>query len=983
MLRAMKSTQGYPYARVVREGNKYVLYIGYWNSVSEAAAFLEKLKQHFKSAVVYSVQPKPGAISYGRTLGDPSPQNFSDNIYQLTPIRSNILEINKVARENVVYSEAHQDSMAQGTIARNIAHAGEPEYRSLMQDIEIRPLFLRMTWTLSAYPIMVASKQHIAASVNKKHIQSPENLQSIIKQQAEQHSSSRDAAGLTALAQRDPGIFSCQNINLAWSLADAYSILGKPIDAERLLQHLLNCPLEQDRLATIYKARNWLDADRWENLLAIEEKMPHSPLGEEKFQQLRYDYRLEKLLTAHENNNRETVEQYFLTLAPDIEARKDANVAMLGAWNYYQQDRYGQASVWFKHVLEWDAARYEALQGLALCALKEKRFDEAIAYAKAMPATMPDRPQLLAEARSGLIEPFVSSGNRAIALQHLDKWADDNMANDLSTSLHLAGLFINFEEYARAQKLVDPLLVSHPNHPLVLNYAWQIAQHAGRLDQEIDYLKRSLAAEQSERNLLPDTAHTLQSGTLQRQVSTFAYENIGIGEFGDPNKIQRNWKEKKLAALIDRRSDWFSSAIDIRSRSGTAGLSQFNSVEIPLEYKTPWHADDEVFFRADIVKLNAGKVDPANTRFGILLFSQELSTDLLSPVFQGALAQIAQGGGTGIISGPKGTVNLQPIAQFMGLSTAQLAQVWLDYPARLTQSAQGVGFTAGYHSDDLLADIGTTPLDFPVSNVVGGITKKGDIGQYGYSIEASRRPVTSSLLSYAGTRDPFFGWTWGGVVATGGRVGLSHDKGETFGFWSSAGLHSLTGKNVQSNSRFQLMAGGQWRVINEENRLLSLGLTGMYWHHTQNAGEYTFGHGGYYSPLNYRSLSLPITFAERFPRFSYLLRAAVSASQSQMRDAPYYPTFPPWPAGAVTFNGANVSMPFYVGGPGHGTGQSLKAAWEYQVEPKLFVGGSLSIDRSESYAPNRLLFYMRYSLDHPGAQPVFMPPESIEPSSQF
>lgn len=509
------------------------------------------------------------------------------------------------------------------------------------------------------------------------------------------------------------------------------------------------------------------------------------------------------------------------------------------------------------------------------------------------------------EARGGLIETLLSFGNRTVALQQVNEWAVNRTTNDLPTDLHLIGLYLSFEEYGRARQLNDPLLISHPDHPRVLNYAWQIAQHAGRLDEEIDYLKKSFAAEQAERN-------------------PSAYQSIGIGEFGDHGKIERDWKEKKLAALIDRRSNWFSSAADVRYRNGTAGLSRFYSVEIPLEYKTPWRANDEVFFRTDLVKLHAGNVASANDRFG--------STLLCQPACM---------------------------------------------PTLLRQSAQGASFTAGYQSDSLRADLGVTPLNFPVSNIVGGVHQNGRFGEFSYSLEASRRPVTASLLSFAGTKDPNTGNVWGGVVATGGSLGLSLDKGETFGFWSSAGLHNLTGRNVLSNQRFQLMAGGQWRVINEENRLFSLGLTGMYWHFTENAGEYTFGHGGYYSPLNYRSLSLPITYAGRSSRFSYLLGAAVSASQAQMRDASYYPTL------SMSQLPANFIMPVYAGGSSSGRGYSLKAAGEYQAGPKLFVGGLLSLDRSESYAPNRLLFYMRYSLDHPAAQPVFMPPEPVESSSQF
>lgn len=532
------------------------------------------------------------------------------------------------------------------------------------------------------------------------------------------------------------------------------------------------------------------------------------------------------------------------------------------------------------------------------------------------------------EARNGLIGTLAASGERAKALQQLDEWAADSTANEVYVGLYLSGLFFDLGEYERAKKLVDSLIAAHPNATYVLYDAWKMAQREGRLDHEIDYLKKLVIAEPYVRS--DSSPKTISPRNGSQQQPALAYENIGIDEFGSPDKIRRDWKEKKLAALIDRRSDWLSSAIDARSRSGTAGLSEFHSVEIPLEYKTPWRMNDEVFFRTDLVKLSAGDVDATNDRFGSMLLCQ--------PVCSAGL---------------------------------------------LRQATQGMSFTAGYQQDDLSADIGFTPLNFPVSNVVGGIRKKGDLGQYGYSIEASRRPITASILSFAGTKDPNTGNVWGGVVATGGRLGLGLDKGETFGFWSSISWHSLTGRNVQSNRRFQLMAGEQWRVVNEENRKLVLGLTGMYWNFAENAGEYTFGHGGYYSPHNYRSLSLPITYAKRSPRFSYMLRAAISASQSQTKAAPFYPTNSVLQAQAVALTPINYTTPIYSDGSGSGTGYSLKAAWEYQLKPKLFAGGVLALDRSESYAPNQAMFYLRYSLDHAGAQPVFLPPEPVEPSSQF
>lgn len=581
----------------------------------------------------------------------------------------------------------------------------------------------------------------------------------------------------------------------------------------------------------------------------------------------------------------------------------------------------GLARRTLSHFLEDTPERIPLLHVEAQSYWAEKQWAKAGAIFAHVLQLQPDE----MDARRGWIETRLAAGNRADALAQLDKWAADSAEKSLPVRLQLAELYLAMNESGRAKKQLDPLLVQYPNNSRALNQALQIAQREGRQDAEIAYLQKSFAAERAERDA------ALGLVIAQASNDPVAYKHVGFEPLGSPKKIQRDWKEKKLAALIDRRTDWLSGAIDMRSRSGTPGLSQFNSTEIPVEYKKPWHDDDEVFFRTDYVRLDAGSVDPNKTNFGSML--------LCPP----------------------------PCAA----------------PGLLAQSAQGMGLTVGYHSDVLRADIGVTPRNFAVSNIVGGVRHDGDIGQLSYSLEASRRPVTGSLLSFAGTRDPKSGQVWGGVVATGGRLGFSLDKGETFGFWSSLGLHKLTGSNVLSNDRLQLMAGGQWRVVNEENRLFALGLTGMYWRHTQNAGEYTFGHGGYYSPQSYLSLSLPVTFGERYARFSYALRGAVSVSQSQIQSADYYPTDPALQTQAVALSATNFITPVYGGGAGSGTGYSLRGSWEYQIGQPLFVGGLLSIERSDYYAPNRALFYLRYSLDRPAAQPVSLPPLPVEPSSQL
>jgi tetratricopeptide (TPR) repeat protein len=550
------------------------------------------------------------------------------------------------------------------------------------------------------------------------------------------------------------------------------------------------------------------------------------------------------------------------------------------------------------------------------------------------------------DAMRGQIEIKIASGDRAAALGQLDEWVAGGTSGNPYNGLKMADLYLALGEPGRAHQLFAFLLEQYPNQPIVLYEAAQMAHRDGHLDDEIAYLKRSVAADRSERaaaeaqalaqepgkpgQALPGLHLRMAQGFAQAPDDSAPYQQTGIDGLGSPQKIQRDWKEKKLAELIDRRSDWFSSAVDVHSRSGTAGMLQLDSVEIPLEYKTSWHKNDEVLFRTDLIKLNAGDVAPANDRFGSMLLCPSACA-----------------------------------------------------PNMLRQAEQGMSFTAGYQRGDFIADIGFTPLDFPVSNIVGGIRQQVYLEEFGYSLEASRRPVTDSLLSFAGSHDPNTGQAWGGVVATGARLGISIDKGGAFGFWSTIGLHNLTGRNVQSNQRVQIMAGEQWRMINEENRKFIVGLTGIFLGFAEDAGEYTFGHGGYYSPNTYRSLSLPVTYTERSPRFSYMLRGSVSASRAQMQDAQYYPTNSSMQAQATALASTSFITPVYTGGSSKSSGYSLTAAWEYQVEPKLFAGGLLSIDRAESYSPNRAMLYLRYSLDHPGAQPVFMPPEPLEPSSQF
>lgn len=540
----------------------------------------------------------------------------------------------------------------------------------------------------------------------------------------------------------------------------------------------------------------------------------------------------------------------------------------------------------------------------------EKKYPEASTFYTAILGLNPYDP----DGRQGLVESLFANGHDEVALAQLDHWAAHSETENLPNQQQLVDLYLHIDEAERARKLVQSLLAKHPSDPYVIKQAMQVAQHQRQQDDQIAYLRQSISLARGE---IPanqddeDEAATDAAGNTQ----------MGFNRLGSPKKIHRDWQEKKLAALIDRRGNWLSAAADFRNIIGTPGVSQFNIMELPIEFKRRWHPNDEVFIRTDLIRMNAGTLAASNNSFG--------SMELCQPNCNAAL---------------------------------------------LPQSAQGAGFTAGYINGKLRADVGVTPNNFLVPNYVGGISTRAEIGEQSFDLELSRRPLTGSVLSYAGARDPNSGEIWGGVVASGIRLGTGLGNSEKYSLTATLDAHKLTGKNVASNDRARLMAFYSWYFVNEENQRFALGLSGAYWRHSHNLGEYTFGHGGYFSPLDYRSMGVNLNYGERFPRLSYQVRGGISTSTSITDGAVHFPTR----SDLQTQSGL-----LYTRSSGRGWGYSLQGSVEYQVAQPFFVGGYFAVDRADSYVPNRAGVYLRYSLGQPAAQPVNFPPLPVEPSSQF
>ncbi len=209
-------------------------------------------------------------------------------------------------------------------------------------------------------------------------------------------------------------------------------------------------------------------------------------------------------------------------------------------------------------------------------------------------------------------------------------------------------------------------------------------------------------------------------------------------------------------------------------------------------------------------------------------------------------------------------------------------------PAKGHTKDTGDSLAVGWTDGTFAFDLGTTPVGFHYVDLVGAASVNFAAGPFSLTTEVYRRAKDGSLLAYGGQRDPATGLWWGGVRKTGVSMAASLDKGGTFGFWGKAAWESVTGRNVERNSGWQLMASNYARLVNRQNHELSLSLFTMLYGYEKDLSGYTFGQGGYYSPQTALSFTASITDTGRTENWAWRATAAASRSYAKTEGRPRY-----------------------------------------------------------------------------------------------
>lgn len=364
---------------------------------------------------------------------------------------------------------------------------------------------------------------------------------------------------------------------------------------------------------------------------------------------------------------------------------------------------------------------------------------------------------------------------------------------------------------------------------------------------------------------------------------------------------------------------------DYWSSSGTGGISDLRAHDTMLQIEMPLY-DGRAFLRTDTMQMNAGSFSTGNNG----AYRKTFGTCAARDCFSGK-----------------------------------------------SQKATGTSVAAGWKNARWSADIGTTPLGFDVVDVVGGASYSSNWRQIGWTATASRRPISSSLLAFGGTKDPGTGVTWGGVRATGISLGLSYDRGEAHGVWSDFSVHQITGKNVADNDRARAMAGYYYKLINEDNRRVTVGLNSMWWRYQKDLSGYSLGQGGYYSPQQYFSLGVPVNYRQRTENWSWELGGSLSWSRSSTKNQRRYPLVSLL-GNTVLTDRNNVEQ----GSSSSGFGYTARAVVERRLSSHWTLGVGIDIQQAKDYTPSHGLLYLRYSAS--GWQgDLDSPPQPLTPYADF
>ncbi|WP_341795981.1 MULTISPECIES: cellulose synthase complex outer membrane protein BcsC [unclassified Pseudomonas] len=605
-----------------------------------------------------------------------------------------------------------------------------------------------------------------------------------------------------------------------------------------------------------------------------------------------------------------------------LQQRIQRRVTLASAQQLQAQGRVTEATAMLEASLARGEGGPDDLILLADWAAARGEPDKARGYYQRVLAIQPGRP----EARLGVIESAVAEGNLTKARHMMTVQVPQVAADDSNAQRRLAAVWVALGNHDQAAALLDRLAAQQPRpDPLLRRDAARlVAQHEPQraLDLYAAAMADAQLLDRAAASPRDDRALTLAS--REQDADDWLARSLR-------SDVDALYRQRNTHVTLMHDYGW-------RQDDGTPGTSELSTQSTLLHVDTPWQ-DGTAFARVERIGMDAGSFEQND--------QGRYTPDFGSCQFVG---RTADGKSLPACSGG-------------------------------SQTADGSVLALGWQGGRWAVDLGTTQ-GYAVNNWLGGATLSGDLGQVGWSLTASRRPMSNSLLSFAGARDRPTGVRWGGVTANGGTLGLSWDQGGDNGVWASVGHHWLYGENVADNQRTRAMAGYYHRVVERADERVRVGLTLMHWRHDKDLGGYSLGQGGYYSPQRYTSVGVPVSYAWRNYDWSLLLEGSVSWSQAHSGSSRLYPDAHVNRRVLAQYDVDSNIYAMSEASDSSGLGYRLRGLFERRLSDRWVLGGGFDWQHSDDYAPSHAMLYLRY-LFEPWRGNLALPVTPLEPYSEW
>lgn len=433
-----------------------------------------------------------------------------------------------------------------------------------------------------------------------------------------------------------------------------------------------------------------------------------------------------------------------------------------------------------------------------------------------------------------------------------------------------------------------------------------------------------------------------------------------------------------MQRMDEQTGMWLQGGVEVRGRDGESGTSKLTEAKAPLTWSSSPFGESRFEFTATPVTLSAGSASgDAWRRSGTNPLANALSN--VSTAVKAALSDNVNGPAFTDLSAYQDASNFTPFTepgyerfdrllnspQLTALSQSTYKPNSGEKISESTdsQKANGVELNMALSGKDYKLDIGSTPLGQDLSTLVGGVKWSPKLTNYlSVILTGERRAVTDSLLSYVGMKDKYSGETWGRVTKNGGTAQLSFDDGDA-GFYVGGGGYSYLGENVASNTSINANAGVYVRPYHDDFRQVQTGISIGWMDFSKNLSQFTMGQGGYFSPQNYVSVSLPVDYSQKFDNWKLNLGGSVGYQSYSQDSSDYFPDSPDAQKALETLADLGFTKEAqYKGTSESGIGYTMRAGVDYNVNKDMTIGGKVGYDTFGSYNESTAGLYFRYML---------------------